>query len=210
MATNLNYLKDSEPFLISNRFSNKEIEVFEKIFKNIDKQTKGYITKDDYDKYIEEFKQSQSKTQNEEDNVNLINNTIEYEKLLVFNSGSNNVSFYNFLSMLSLSGISLTIKEPIVKEEPQPINFVSNPYRRSIVTNLKQQKDIKDMIESIPNSNTPTSPTKEQSITSSSDSIQAQSPDNSTTKTPTTNTENNSEPERRISRMGNHRQQSPK
>jgi len=131
----------SEPFLISNRFSIKEIIIFELIFNKIDKSLKGFIDKDDFLTYIQE--QQQDKQQKDDkDNIETTNKSqppitssialsakkIDFEKLLVFNT--NTLSFYQFLSILSLSGISLDCKditeESLLPPPPTPIPIASS------------------------------------------------------------------------------------
>ncbi|KAF2077689.1 hypothetical protein CYY_001005 [Polysphondylium violaceum] len=123
----------SEPFLISNRFSIKEIIIFEKIFNKIDKSLKGYIDSNDFTLYVQQEKlqdggggvamhkpiMSSSLAQSIQ--------TIDFEKLLVFNT-TTTLSFYQFLSILSLSGISLDCRD--VTEEsllPPPPTPLSTP-----------------------------------------------------------------------------------
>ncbi|GAM28848.1 hypothetical protein SAMD00019534_120240 [Acytostelium subglobosum LB1] len=93
----------SESFIDSERFSNREIQVFDRIFKSIDLESKGYFTRDDYQRYIDSLK-SRSTTLSKIASLPSFDNYLLYQNSTV-------VTYHNFLTTLSLVGIRLTFKD---------------------------------------------------------------------------------------------------
>ncbi|KAM9966211.1 hypothetical protein ACTFIR_006406 [Dictyostelium discoideum] len=130
--------KESEIFLISNRFDEKEIKIFENIFNSIDLESKGYICKEDFDQY------KSNKT-----GLNSFN--IEFEKFLIFNNLT--ITFYQFLSLLSLTGISLNITTPPIENESKSVS--SSYSRLSFIPTSVAQQQISQLFNNNNNSNSP-------------------------------------------------------
>ncbi|KAK5577789.1 hypothetical protein RB653_002737 [Dictyostelium firmibasis] len=130
--------KESDIFLISNRFDEKEIKIFENLFNSIDLDSKGYICKEDFDQY--------------KNNKTELKISVDFEKILIFNNST--ITFNQFLSLLSLTGISLNITTPPIENESKPI---SSGYSRLsfIPTSVAQQQQILQLFNNNNSSNSP-------------------------------------------------------